>query len=99
MLCPHIWDCGAKRVKFFYHDELNQSFPPCIQTPHQSLLQNFTNNTLATIIALSGGGGGEGGGGDAGDSDAQVLSRTAAGVGVPRLSLFRTAVPFWGENT
>lgn len=32
--------------------------------------QNFTNNTLGTIIALSGGGGGEGG--DAGDTDAQV---------------------------
>lgn len=32
--------------------------------------QNFTNNTLGTIIALSGGGGGEGG--DAGDTDVQV---------------------------
>lgn len=34
------------------------------------VLQNFTNNTLGTVIALSGGGGGEGG--DAGDTDAQV---------------------------
>ncbi|CAM9370487.1 unnamed protein product [Discosporangium mesarthrocarpum] len=32
--------------------------------------QNFTKNTLSTIIALSGGGGG--GGGDSGDTDAQV---------------------------
>eukprot|EP00752_Nemacystus_decipiens_P017827 g15983.t1 len=32
--------------------------------------QNFTNNALGTVIALSGGGGGEGG--DAGDTDAQV---------------------------
>lgn len=59
-----------------------------IQTPHQSFLQNFTNNTLATIIALSGGGGGEGGGGDAGDADAQVLSRTMAGIGGYHVYLF-----------
>lgn len=50
--------------------------------PHRTS-QNFTNNTLGTIIALSGGGGGEGG--DAGDTDAQV--RTAGAQSAMHLSV------------
>lgn len=60
------------------------------------LLQNFTNNTLGTIIALSGGGGGEGG--DAGDTDAQVCHCLGA-VGVGTLGDggddVRTRVQLW----
>ncbi|CAM9811966.1 unnamed protein product [Ascophyllum nodosum] len=47
--------------------------------------QNFTKNTLATVIALSGGSGSGGGGGDAGDTDAQARVAEVARAIVARM--------------